>query len=118
MEDLSQAQITELKQALESLEIELAETLVQTGKSSDTVDLDEPIGRLSRMDAIQQQRMAQAGRAAAQRRLHQVEAALVAMRGDDYGLCKQCEEPIDFKRLQARPEAPLCVECQSAIEKR
>ena len=35
-----------------------------------------------------------------------------------YGFCRLCEEPIGFKRLQAKPEAPFCVNCQSRHERR
>ncbi|MBK8265905.1 MAG: TraR/DksA C4-type zinc finger protein [Nannocystis sp.] len=34
-----------------------------------------------------------------------------------YGICEECEEPISIKRLQARPEAPLCIQCKEAQEK-
>ena len=32
--------------------------------------------------------------------------------------CRRCEEPIGFRRLQARPETPLCVACQNQRERR
>lgn len=82
------------------------------------VDLDQPIGRVSRIDAIQQQRMVEANRAAMQRRLAQVRGALERIEAGDYGDCAACEEPIGFPRLVARPETPLCITCQSKREAR
>lgn len=35
-----------------------------------------------------------------------------------YGACEQCGNPIGFSRLQARPEARLCIACQTRAEKR
>ncbi|HGG58002.1 MAG TPA: conjugal transfer protein TraR [Nannocystis exedens] len=34
-----------------------------------------------------------------------------------YGICEECEEMIAIKRLQARPEAPLCIQCKEAQER-
>jgi DnaK suppressor protein len=35
-----------------------------------------------------------------------------------YGECEECGNPIGFSRLQARPEARLCISCQTRAEKR
>ena len=61
-----------LHTALRTLQGELRAELERDSDSADTVDLDQPIGRLSRMDAIQQQRMAQAQRQRIRIRLGQV----------------------------------------------
>jgi DnaK suppressor protein len=34
----------------------------------------------------------------------------------EYGLCRKCEEPIGYRRLSAKPEAPFCLECQRAVD--
>jgi DnaK suppressor protein len=39
------------------------------------------------------------------------------MRSGDYGRCEQCDEPIPFARLQARPEARLCLPHEEAWER-
>ena len=78
-----------------------------------TVELDQQsIGRLSRMDALQQQQaMAKADgvrRAGARRRLV---AALDRIETGDYGFCGDCGEPIAEKRLEIDPAITLCVSC-------
>jgi DnaK suppressor protein len=35
-----------------------------------------------------------------------------------YGQCEECGNDIGFSRLQARPEARLCITCQTRFEKR
>ncbi len=35
---------------------------------------------------------------------------------DEFGLCRECEEPIGEGRLKLMPYAPLCVRCQSELE--
>ncbi len=118
MEPLGTDQIEELQRDLLSLQEELATLLSISSDGARPVDLDEPIGRLSRMDAMQQQSMLQANRRAAQMRQQQVEAALQRLRDGEYGECRECGEDIGFPRLKARPEAPLCLACQGLREKR
>jgi DnaK suppressor protein len=117
MEELSTTQQSELHNNLLSLRDELNLLLTESASSSRTVDLDQPIGRLSRMDALQQQAMAKANRAGHQQRLTLVEAALMAIKLERYGECRRCEEPIGYSRLQVRPESPFCLECQKQSEK-
>ena len=116
MEDLTADQQNELHHSLLVLRDELNLLLTESASSSQTVDLDQPIGRLSRMDALQQQAMAKANRAGHQQRLILVEAALMAIKLERYGECRFCEEPIGYSRLQVRPESPFCLECQKQRE--
>jgi DnaK suppressor protein len=102
---------------LEELRDELDALLSGTAEAARPVDLDQPIGRLSRMDAIQQQSMLAANRTSAARRRQQVDAALRRIDEDGYGDCANCGDPIDPRRLEARPEAPLCVACQGLRER-
>ncbi len=76
------------------------------------VELDQTsVGRLSRMDAMQQQAMAaaQARRRAA--RLGALEAALRRIETDEFGWCETCGEPIPEGRLDIAPCATRCVAC-------
>ena len=117
MDDITQEQVTQLKAQLVELGSELTSLLAISVEDAKPVELDLPIGRLSRMDAMQQQKMAQATRRAAQQRLKQVEAALRRCDRDEYGDCLECGESIGFARLSVGPEAPLCVACQSQLER-
>ncbi len=104
--------------ALVKLRDELNEMVSGTAEGVKPVDLDEPIGRLSRLDAMQQQKMLAENRRAAQLRRRQVEAALGRIEAGEYGECQSCGEEIEPRRLGAKPEAPLCFDCQSRQEKR
>jgi len=118
MDELTPEEIDTLRADLIRLKSELEALLDTTNEGTRPVDLDEPIGRLSRMDAIQQQKMAQANRKRNAQRLQMVIAALAADPSDEYGWCKRCDEPVGYGRLKSRPEAPFCVSCQGALEKR
>lgn len=116
MEDLTSPQGQELCGDLLSLRGELEQLLEDSQASSQVVDLGQPIGRLSRMDALQQQAMAKANRAGTERRLKLISSALMAIKQDRYGECRRCGEPIGYPRLKARPESPFCLECQGQME--
>ena len=49
--------------------------------------------------------------------MDKIELALRKIDDGTYGTCEECEETIALKRLQARPEAPLCIQCKEAQEK-
>ncbi len=80
--------------------------------SRDTVELQQDsVGRLSRMDALQQQAMAHA---TARRRVAQrarIEAALVRLDKGEWGWCTACGNEIAEKRLAHDPSVALCLEC-------
>jgi DnaK suppressor protein len=113
MEELTDAQRHELEQRLRELVGELEAQLEIGAEGARPVELDQSsVGRVSRMDAMQQQAMAQATRRSQQLRLSQCRSALAAMQRDEYGYCRSCDEPIGYGRLSAKPEALLCMRCQ------
>ena len=97
-----------------TLQNELADQGDSTKDARKTVVLDQQsVGRLSRMDAMQQQAMA---RATQTRRDHQglrIKAALERMDQGEYGYCTDCGEEIALKRLQLDPTVPTCISCAS-----
>ena len=94
------------------------EGLVKTGAdAAQVVELDQSkIGRLSRMDALQAQAMAQASGRRREMMLRKIAAALTRIDNDDYGFCKSCEEEIHRKRLEFDPTAVLCIQCAKKAE--
>ncbi len=97
------------------VELELA---TEAGdESAQTVELDQSrVGRLSRMDAMQAQAMAQASGRRREETLRNITAALARIDSGDYGYCRSCEEPIAVKRLEFDPTATLCIDCASKAE--
>ena len=49
--------------------------------------------------------------------MDKIDLALRKMDEGAYGECEECAEPISLKRLRARPEAQLCIQCKEAQEK-
>ena len=117
--ELTRSQIEALGKKIEQRKIELVEQLSRGADAAKPVKLDQSaVGRVSRMDAMQGQAMAKATRHGMERQLAQCNAALSALSRGEYGMCRQCEEPIGWDRLNAKPESPFCLSCQSATERR
>lgn len=77
-----------------------------------TVELDQQaVGRLSRMDALQNQAMAKAGHARRQVLRQRLAAALARMDAGEFGYCEDCGEDIALGRLEIDPAATRCVSC-------
>jgi DnaK suppressor protein len=110
--ELSSSQIKALNQKLLERQTELKALDAEGASWRDTVELDQQsVGRLSRMDAMQQQEMA---RAEARRRtsdLARIDQALKRVEQDEYGWCGECGEPIAIGRLEIDPAAALCIGC-------
>jgi len=118
MEELTREQLEFFHQKLLSLKEETLVDLKSLQISVKPVDLDIPIGRISRIDAIQQQRMSQARERQLKIQLQQIKRALISFEEEEYGYCRHCDGLIAYKRLMAYPEVPFCLDCQSEIEKR
>ena len=92
----------------------LSESRAASSEEAKPVDLGLSIGRLSRMDALQQQHMAAARKQRVELQIEQARAALRRMDSATYGACARCEEPIGFARLRVRPDAVFCMACQGS----
>ena len=113
---LDDEQLRRFRERLEAARDQIDALLAQTEADQKAPDLDLPIGRLSRIDAIQMHGMAQMNRRQLEVRRQQVLAALAALDAGTYGLCRSCKGPIAPARLEALPEVPFCVDCQERFE--
>lgn len=48
--------------------------------------------------------------------MNKIEQALAKIETGNFGVCEGCEEPIEARRLEARPVAELCIRCKEAEE--
>ncbi len=109
------ADVIDIDALRQSIMDEIAELDRLRGLARDNrapVELDEQsIGRLSRMDAMQQQAMNFANDARRQHRQVALLAALKRIDDEDYGYCHQCDDLIGAGRLSIDSAAMLCVRC-------
>lgn len=105
--DLSKA-----KKNLLARRSELTKIMAASDGDGDPVELDQSrVGRLSRMDALQGQAMAQETQRRRKNELLRIEAALARVALKDYGYCVTCDEEISGKRLELDPSTPQCIDC-------
>ncbi len=117
-DELTAQELAGFKAQLQALVKELTKAIAETAEFTKPVDLDAPIGRVSRIDAIAVQQMAKESRRRLQDRLRGSKAALKRMDAGDFGFCVVCDDPIDRRRLNSRPESAACVRCQTIAERR
>lgn len=105
------------REQLQARQRELQALSQESSASRDAVELDQQsVGRLSRMDAMQQQAMANATEARRATELREILAALQRIDTGAYGLCEVCDEEIAEKRLRLYPTVRLCVTCADRQE--
>lgn len=89
----------------------IATELAAVAESTEPIQPDVSIGRLSRLDSMQMQQMALAG----QRRLEEERGRLAEARkrieAGTYGTCLICGGDIDVERLEIQPDAVACMPC-------
>jgi len=100
------------REALVARREELEKLSEVSAEARETVALDQQsVGRLSRMDAMQQQAMAQATERQRAVEISRINNALKRLDEDEYGACAECGEDISEKRLAVDPAATHCVKC-------
>lgn len=106
-----------LRQALTERRSALRARLEEGNSDARPVSLEDPIGRLTRMDAMQRQEMAQAQIRLTHQEVARIEAALRRIDEGTFGTCVECGEAIAAGRLRIKPEVLLCIECQALKER-
>lgn len=97
---------------LDARKTELIALIDSATEAAAPVELDQQVqGRLSRMDAIQGQAMAQATIERRRIEISQIDAALRRMDAGEYGDCVACGEEIAKKRLELNPAIARCIDC-------
>lgn len=108
---LSEAQVEELRDELQRTLTKIERSLQLNGGER-TTDLDQSaVGRLSRIEAIQNQGFTQNLHDRERLQLEQVVEALKRVEAGTYGLCTTCKEPIVYERLAVFPETRTCGRC-------
>ncbi|NNE23589.1 MAG: TraR/DksA family transcriptional regulator [Rhizobiales bacterium] len=91
-------------------ELEAMSAMSADDRAAVTLD-QQSVGRLSRMDAMQQQAMSQAQERARASELLRIDQAFRRLGDGEYGYCQECGEEIPDKRLEIDPSAVSCVKC-------
>ncbi len=101
----------ELKQKLLT-EISKTELLIKKYEElTKPIAPDVAIGRVSRMDAINNKSVTEAAMRQAKQKLRNLQRVLSKIDDEDFGICMKCKKPIPLGRILIRPESLYCVNC-------
>ncbi len=95
-------------------EISKTERLIATYRElNKPVSPDVAIGRISRMDAINNKSITEASLRQAENKLASLKQVLQKIGTKDFGICIKCKKQIPLGRILIRPESLYCVNCAS-----
>jgi DnaK suppressor protein len=111
---LTADQIAELTGELERIVAKLERSMRTTEEAMRPVQLDQSaVGRLSRIDSLQNQGLTRNLQEREQAKLGQVVTAFQRLEDGTYGTCTECGGDIPVERLQIFPETPTCSSCSA-----
>ncbi|MCA9656010.1 MAG: TraR/DksA C4-type zinc finger protein [Myxococcales bacterium] len=114
---MTQAQIEEFRKILNDKRDRLLAEAKRTLDQEMVIEADERMDEVDQASSEYMQAFSFRLRGRERFLLSKIEHAIRKMDDNTFGLCEECEEPISLKRLQARPEAQLCIQCKEAQEK-
>ena len=102
---------TEVKLKIET-EIQKTEKQISEYKElTRPIEPENAIGRISRMDAINNKSVTEAALRNSKEKLWKLNIALSKIDDKDFGQCIKCNQPIPLGRILIMPEARTCVNC-------
>ncbi|MEZ4616049.1 MAG: TraR/DksA C4-type zinc finger protein [Caldilineaceae bacterium] len=109
--------IQDLRRIRTELEEKRRQLLMSTekGQSDDSGEFLYNLDRTDLANEYRSKERREALHTVEQKTLQQVEQALARIDSGTYGLCRNCEQPINDERLAALPYATLCIDCQTQL---
>ena len=100
-----------LKQRIITKLAETKKKIQQMEIATQPVAPENAIGRISRMDAINNKSVAEAALRTSKKKLSNLEIALNKIDDEDFGNCSRCGKPIQAARLMFMPQSSRCIRC-------
>lgn len=108
----SDSALADLRAALEDEQVKLVQQLTELGfGDAASLSFDQNFADSSQVTA-ERAEVEVLGQSL-QETLDEVRAALAKLDNGTYGVCEECHEAIAVARLEAKPAAPLCIDCAS-----
>ena len=106
------------KSQLKTLQEKIESEIKSTNKKIDKYSLlckpiapENSIGRVSRMDAINNKSVVEAALRVTIDKMQQLKAMQNKIKNSDFGICNKCKQAIPFGRLMIQPHSKFCVIC-------
>ena len=85
--------------------------IAQYAQLSKPIAPENAIGRISRMDAINNKSVVEAVLRSSIEKMQKLKTIQSQINNGDFGICNKCNEKIPFQRLMIQPQSKLCVRC-------
>ncbi|MBL6619427.1 MAG: TraR/DksA C4-type zinc finger protein [Flavobacteriales bacterium] len=108
---LSPEEKEKIKEAILRKAEELDDRITEYRELTKPIPPSDAIGRVSRMDAINNKSVNEAALRQAEKQRQGLDRALQRLDDDRFGLCTRCGEPIPTGRIMLMPGALTCVRC-------
>ena len=116
MKHLTPEEIEELRHELSRQLAKLERSMKMTDEAMNPVTLDQTaVGRLSRMDSLQNQSLTRNLQERERAKLALIQAAFLRLEEGTYGVCVACGGEIPFQRLFVFPEGATCSSCSDGF---
>ena len=105
---------TQLKEIQQKLLSEIETTQLKVDEYTELckpIAPENAIGRISRMDAINNKSVVEAVLRETKNKMQQLQVMQNKINDADFGTCIKCEQIIPFGRLLIRPHSKFCVQC-------
>jgi DnaK suppressor protein len=113
IEQMTEEQRNEVKQSIENSILTTHDTIASLKELTKPISPENAIGRVSRMDAINNKSVNEAALRNLTNKLALLEAALQRVNQQSFGLCISCNQPIPIQRILLMPQSNRCVNCAS-----
>ncbi len=101
----------EIRKRIEAEIVKTKKLVEEYRELTKPVEPENAIGRISRMDAIQNKSVTEAALRKTLEKLEKLEYALTKVDDDDFGICTACKKPIPLGRILIMPQSRTCVAC-------
>ncbi|PKP46529.1 MAG: TraR/DksA family transcriptional regulator [Bacteroidetes bacterium HGW-Bacteroidetes-11] len=103
--------INEIRRHIENEILKTARQIEEYKLSTEPIAPDVAIGRISRMDAINNRSVVEAALRQAESKLEKLNYVLTKVDSPEFGICLRCHKPIPLGRILIKPESMFCVNC-------
>lgn len=108
---MTEQELSAIRQKIDQRIEELENLLGDDSEETKPIEPDVSIGRLSRLDSMQMQQMDLEQHRRQEAELQKLKEAQIRIEDGSYGQCVMCRQPIAPARLEAQPDAILCINC-------
>lgn len=108
---MTEAERKSLKEKIHEEIVKIEAAIVPLLDATKPISPENSLGRISRMDAINNKGVAEAALRSAKTKLSKLQIALTKIDNTDFGKCSMCKNPIRPARLMYLPESTKCVRC-------